>query len=732
MRKMALLVISLIVLNIVQVSCSTGDGEIINAPHSIESIITGEQVELDSATLTTAGGTITVNEPDCPANGLEIQVSAEAYSQNVNFNISYSPVESHILGDEVVSISPVIGIENGGHYSKEPLMVTVPAKIPEGHFAMAFYFDEETGNLEGIPSFSQNNESVTLVTTHFSLFTLFAIEKEKLLNLDIDTGFTVGQDDWNLLNAGSYVNPEGYCAGMTLSAVWYYTREKPSTGEPLWDMNESGPETGMETPYFWLDDWWAIRFCATVQEECYSFQHMPWDSFLWENYDISLAGTANRATFYSLAFSLYLSDKLHQEDPGRIVSPQTLGVWNENSGHSLICYKIKDNVLYIADPNMAGKENPNTPTIIYDDKNGLADGSFSSYSSAQNTRDFENGHYNNYTKVRFRGVGSFAAMQKIDDMWTNAENGRCVGQDSGRCFPDYRLSIEATDKDGNKNMTTLDLENGAVVYADTINILLLDWPGLAFLDIYDYATIKEYEQAKAKEKDNSENTSIEFPKPVDLSQYRLKQGDNYFGLFLSAVNLDYEAQQNKSAQESPDLIQSWTGFDWVNIRYENNIKTEVQPDNTEALWDLDKVTISITLQQPEYFSDGTIYRWTNNDALGTAGGTHWGTGSFSNSHVFTGKSENEAFAVTHFEVTLDEKGSRLVELIVTRTREDGSFREVRLGGIELTSKAGRKYYYEITGEEASQHVYSLKDQTGELPFRCGDGSRIFIQFGTTG
>lgn len=578
MRRLVLILFCLILSSNILVAACSNSGE---NPVNTSSIVTGEQVEAASAVMEARGGTIIINEPGSPINGLEIQVSPGAYSREVNFDIAYNPVESHILGDEILSVSPVISIENGSVYAEEPLMVTVPASIPENHFAMAFYFDEATGNLEGIPSFSSDGESVTLVTTHFSLFTLFSIEKDNLIKLDIDTGFTVGEDDWNLLNAGSYIGPGGYCSGMNLSSIWYYVREKPATGEPLWGQNDGGAETGNPTPDFWLDDWWAIRLCAAVQDQCYMFQQMPWDTFLWENYNINLTNSVNRTTFYSLAFSLYVSEKLHQDDPDRVISPQILGVWSEDAGHSLVCYKIKNNVVYIADPNIPGALNPFTPNIVYDDKNGIEDGTFTSYSSAANSRDFNNGHYTLYTKIRFRGVGSFASMQKIDDMWTTAENGRCMNEPDGRCFPDYSIYIESNDDAGKMVRAKLDLEQGANVTSDTID-LFLEWPGLAFLDIYDLDAVESYQKEKEAENrklESGENIpeeeKVKFPSSLDLSRFRLSEGDNFLGICVMAVNEEYEAQQSK-ADSNGEVVLSWAGFDWVNIYYEPVEQTATQ------------------------------------------------------------------------------------------------------------------------------------------------------------
>ena len=159
----------------------------------------GNRVEVISEMVDSSGGAITIDEPGSPIDGLVIRVPQGAYGEETEFEVTYAPIDEHVLGDEVTVLTPLISIENGGDYSQEFMIVTIPASIPEGHFAMPFYYNDGTGNFEAIPVVDQDNDSLIVVTRHFSVFTLLSIEKEKLRHLDIETGFTPGEDDWNLL-----------------------------------------------------------------------------------------------------------------------------------------------------------------------------------------------------------------------------------------------------------------------------------------------------------------------------------------------------------------------------------------------------------------------------------------------------------------------------------------------------------------------------------------------------
>ena len=109
-------------------------------------ITVGETVEVTMETIGSDGGTITFNKPGDLLDGLVIEIPEGAYNEDTPFEISYSPIEEHSMGDYFNPISPLITIENGGGYSEEIISVKIPANIPAEHFAMAFFYDEKTGS----------------------------------------------------------------------------------------------------------------------------------------------------------------------------------------------------------------------------------------------------------------------------------------------------------------------------------------------------------------------------------------------------------------------------------------------------------------------------------------------------------------------------------------------------------------------------------------------------------
>ena len=146
-----------------------------NDQEPVATINVGENVNLLSETMNSNGGTITISKPGDVLDGFEIVVPENAYSNPTDFTISYSPIIDHTLGEHFNPISPLIHVDNGGEYSEDLMLVTIPVDIPENHFAMAFYFDETTGELEGMPLINETKNSITIATRHFSKFTVSSV-----------------------------------------------------------------------------------------------------------------------------------------------------------------------------------------------------------------------------------------------------------------------------------------------------------------------------------------------------------------------------------------------------------------------------------------------------------------------------------------------------------------------------------------------------------------------------
>ncbi|MDD5591616.1 MAG: hypothetical protein PHY18_06825, partial [Dehalococcoidales bacterium] len=165
--------VSILTMSVMGISCAKGSPDSSEKPdHSIN---LGAEVDLTTQSIPSSGGVIVVDKPGDPLDGMKLDVPAGAYSDSRSFEISYAPIKGHDFNEYFNPISPMITVKNGGEYSEELMMVTIPVTIPDDSFAMAFYFDAATGKLEGIPLVDETPNSITIATRHFSSFLISLI-----------------------------------------------------------------------------------------------------------------------------------------------------------------------------------------------------------------------------------------------------------------------------------------------------------------------------------------------------------------------------------------------------------------------------------------------------------------------------------------------------------------------------------------------------------------------------
>ncbi len=375
-------------------------------------ISTGKSQNIESQNIPPSGGAITVEKPGDPLHGMGIVVPPNSYPDNRSFTISSAPVRGHTFGDNFNPISPMITVENGGEYSEELMLVTIPVIIPDDSFAMAFLFDEATGKLEGIPLVDEGNDSITVATRHFSNMVVSAINKYVLLG-DIDSGFRPGVDDWQFTNYGSYISPGGHCWGQSMTAMWYYCEKTLKDKPHLWGLYDNNG--GVATPDLWQDDSLGYRLSSTVQQDAVvdNLLHEIGE-FIYQN---------DERTYNAFAYSILMTG-----EPQYIRIRQTTG----SSVHAMVVYRVANNTLYIADPNYPGRT---------DREIKFTDGNFQPYNSGDNAEAISHGQGKVYDKIDYLAKTTYIKWDRIGQRWTEFESGT-VGNDR---FPSYNIKIEQDD-----------------------------------------------------------------------------------------------------------------------------------------------------------------------------------------------------------------------------------------------------------------------------------------------
>ena len=402
---------------------STGS---LRLPARTGEITTGSKLEAINQSIGSQGGIITVAKAGDALDGLIVDVPAGAFLADSQFKISYAPITGQTFGSDINPISPMITIDNGGKSSDELIYLRVPVKVSAGYFAMGFIYDAQTRQLEGLPLIAADETSVTIGTKHFCDLFISMIDKA-LLKTDIDSGFRPGADDWQFTNYGSYIKPGGHCEGQSLTAMWYYSARPDGKNAGLYgryDNNGNQPAT----PSLWEDDSLGYRFCSVAQAEMSNKVNKAWANLggkgwvladnKWKLVDLP-AGFGDEVTWNLFAYSIQAT-----------AEPQLVVIWsNSGSGHAMICYRINQGNLYIADPNYPG----NSERLIE-----YSGGKFQTYNSGANKAAIEQGKGEAYDSILYYAKSTVLTWDNLAQEWDEVKD-KSIGNDN---FPGYEIRYQ--------------------------------------------------------------------------------------------------------------------------------------------------------------------------------------------------------------------------------------------------------------------------------------------------
>jgi hypothetical protein len=455
----------------------------------------GEEITLTQQEVTTDGATIILEDTETALDGLSISIPKDAHSENVEYKISYAEIKSNGRSKDFNPLTPMIVIENGKIFTQELITLTIPISLPEGHFAMAFYYDEDSNSLEGIPLLSLTENEIRIATKHFSKIVVTSINEEKLKNLKADSGFRPGKNGWQFDNWGSFISPMGHCAGQSISAMWYYS-EKTLKGEPhlygSFDNNRNLIDGREKTPDLWMDDSLGYRFASVVQKE------INWESEERKLFN-SFSGIDDRLTYLAFAYSIHLSGE-----------PQYVAASGENGGHAMIVYKVEESILYVADPNYHREERE----IVFD----TTTNKFEPFISGPNIEELEKGNNIQYPVIRYYAKTALIPFNIVEQAWDAVEN-RTIGNDH---FPDVQIVYYDRGDDDKKGVWK-NLSNGTKIPKQKNDVVFFN-----IRRFYNLANLTIYNGEK-KIASGFKGSDQRFISPVGIE---LKKGKTDLGFFV--------------------------------------------------------------------------------------------------------------------------------------------------------------------------------------------------------
>ena len=354
----------------------------------------GASTELASQTIGTAGGTI-------QATGLTIEFPASALGADAGFAVSSAQITSQTFGEFITPVTPLYHVDDGDAELDAPVAVTLAAQIPDGSTAMAFYYDQVSGELTPLMPDSQSSSGMTVGATHFSDLFGALIDLQKIPTT-VDSGFRVKKDDWQFPNEGSYAAPGGQCAGKVVSEIWYYADKhvRGSDTDHLYgQFDNNGALAG--TPDFWQDDSEAYRITAAVQVQ-------PWaNDFVGDAYRKAKDNPDDRFTYAALRSAIALSGE------PQFLSIATAG---DSSKHAIAVYRVEPNQLFVADPNFPGVAR----TIAYDP----ATGKLGPFLSGISTDAIAVAGFKSYTRFAYVPWRSNVSESTMAGLWAKLQAGK--------------------------------------------------------------------------------------------------------------------------------------------------------------------------------------------------------------------------------------------------------------------------------------------------------------------
>ncbi len=364
----------------------------------------GDPVEVLSTTVPPAGGTIRVDQPESPIDGLAIDVPAGAYAAPTAFTIRVRQILSHTYGERLQPLTPLIEIDNGGLEAQTHLIVHLPADLPPDSFAMAFRYDRESGRLEGLPVLSIDGGEVQVPVLHFSELVLTWVEEE-LLTQPITTRFVLGRDNWPFPNDGSVVQPAGHCAGETLSALYYL---QMIGGEPLVTAFDGYDNGFRRTPELAVDDRLGWRLSSAAQ----AINRVEGSNARLQ-YWLTTQSRQPRLALLTFALTMWLTGE------PQLVQLQGAG----EAAHAVLAYAVNGTEVSIYDPNHPTE--PRTLTYL------PAEHDFAAYTTGLTSK----GALTTFSEVYFIPAREAIDWAALGGLWREFLGGS-VGQ---ALFPSYTL-----------------------------------------------------------------------------------------------------------------------------------------------------------------------------------------------------------------------------------------------------------------------------------------------------
>lgn len=330
------------------------------------------------------GATLTANDSDVY---IKIIVPPLSYKKKVTFTVHAQKIKENKYGENVTPLTDLITIDCGGEIASKIITIQMPVITPIDSFSMPFFYHSDKNELEGIPIISYDGKVMELATRRMGAFLISAVPTSKLTG-DFTSNFLPGRDDWDFPNYGTATTSGGQYLGQTLSSLWYFYEQRPTSSQ-LWGRFNSKQDKEQK---IWYDNVAGILFALSVEGKS------DWFKMTDELKKMKLP--QNTRSYYSLCYSLLVTK-----------APQLIElITDEGYRLPIIAYRISDSKVHFSDPNFPGELT--RTTLMNDDV-------YKSYSTGYSllkTKSGEEKHFHSYV---YLGVRALVNWESIDSAWNS-------------------------------------------------------------------------------------------------------------------------------------------------------------------------------------------------------------------------------------------------------------------------------------------------------------------------
>lgn len=374
------------------------------------------------------GGSLAINQAG-PLKGFSLALPGAAFDAATEWTVSYGSNAGLPAIPGVNPITPLLTISSStGSYAKSPMTLTLPVKVPAGMIPMVVMRDPASGTMEVLFTHRVNDSVVTATTAHLnsaklmdtvaaavssrraSLRTGYGVQvfvtalSPTQLAANYDTHFRPGTDDWDFESMGTMQAPDGICAGISATAIWYWFAHRKSQG-PLFGTYQRAkgfPESSVT----------GIRWASLVQSRVEAQDFGPLNDFIVQTRS---GGNGDQDMYNVLKANMMITGQ------PQLIALSVAGTESAQfSDHSAIAWKTAGATVYLADASFPGDQ---TTKVTFDGTH------FSSFTTPNHRGE---------APVTYNWINTIGLSQEFDinllaDDWTQVV-AKTINEDA---FPGY-------------------------------------------------------------------------------------------------------------------------------------------------------------------------------------------------------------------------------------------------------------------------------------------------------